>query len=336
MIRRSFAFSGVVAASVIAAATAASAQTTLKLVTQTVASAQDARKMLPQVIAESVAAANVGLAIKVYYDRELVAAAEMFRAVRDGTVDMAIVFLPTSARDVPEVGFHGMPGVAMSREEAKRIGASPATKQFAEVLEAKGVLMIGSYWDALAIGSTRDCVLRPEKLDGVIARGPGRPFEAVVEAAGAIPVPFASPEIPRALKTGAIDLVITTPTSMMVADGHKHLKCMTDPASGAPGMVSVATLVNKTVFGKLNAQQQAALRAAGTKGTEYMEREVAKFADEAVEKIRADGVKIVKLAEADLEAWRKAAEATALRSFAATSPQAGAILKSVRQALGRD
>ena len=336
MIRRTIAISGLMAAVLLHAAGAASAQTTLKLVTQTVASAKDARKELPQVIAKSVAAADVGLAIKVFYNRELLAAGEMYRAVREGTVDMAIVFLPTSARDVPEVGFHGMPGVAMSRAEARRLASSPAAKQFAEVLEAKGVLLIASYWDALAIGSTGECFLRPEKLDGVIARGPGRPFEAVVEAAGAIPVPFASPEIPRALKTGAVDLVITTPTSMMVAGGHKNLKCMTDPASGAPGMVGVATLVNKATFGKLDAQQQAALKAAAAKGAEFMEREVAKHADAAVEQIRADGVKIVKLDEADLDAWRKAAEATALRSFAATSPQAAAILKSAMQALGRE
>lgn len=336
MTRRSFAFSGVVAAAVLAAVSTASAQTSLKLVTQTVASANDARKQLPQVIAESVGAANVGLAIKVFYDRELVAAAEMYRAVREGTVDMAIVFLPTSARDVPEVGFHGMPGVAMGRAEAKRLAGSAATKQFAEVLEAKGVLLLAEYWDALAIGSTGECILRPESLDGMSARGPGRPFEAVVEAAGAIPVPFASPEIPRALKTGAVDLVITTPTSMMVAGGHKNLKCMTDPASGAPGMVGVATLVNKALFGKLNAQQQAALKAAAAKGADFMEREVAKHADAAVEQIRADGVKIVKLEAADLEAWRKIAEATALRSYAAASPQSAAILKSARQALGRE
>jgi TRAP-type C4-dicarboxylate transport system substrate-binding protein len=328
--------SGAVAAIVLAATTAASAQTTLKLVTQTVSTAEDARKRLPQVIAESVAGDKVGLDVKVYYDRELVAAAEMYRAVKDGTVDMAIVFLPTSARDVPEVGFHGMPGVAMGREDAKKINASPAMKQFAEALEAKGVVFLGSYWDGLAIGSTGECIKRPVKLDGVVARGPGRPFEAVVEAAGAIPVPFASPEIPRALKTGAIDLVITTPTSMMVAGGHKHLKCVTDPASGAPGMVGVATLANKAMFGKLNAQQQAALRAAGAKGSAFMEREVAKFADEAIEKIRADGVKIVKLDEADLEAWRKASEGPALRSYAAVSPQAAAILKSALQALNRE
>jgi TRAP-type transport system periplasmic protein len=336
LIRRTFALSGALAAIVLAAAPVASAETTLKLVTQTPASANDARKILPGRIADDVKKANVDLAIKVYFDSELVAAAEMWRAVRDGTVDIAFVYLPVVAREVPEIGFHGMPGVLMKRDDAKAMVGSQAAKQFSEVLEARGAIAMEGYWDALAIGSTGECVRRPVNLDGVISRGPGRPFEALVEAAGAIPVPFASPEIPRALKTGAIDLVITTPTSMTIGDGHKYLKCVTDPNAGAPGMVHTSMLVNKASFGKLTAPQQAALKAAMTRGREYMDVEVAKYSANAVEQIRAAGVQVIKLDDADLEAWRKAAEAVPLREYAAASPQAAAILKSAMQALKRE
>jgi TRAP-type transport system periplasmic protein len=324
------------ATAVLAAAADVAAQTTLKLVTQVVATSNDPRKDLPAKIADGLAAANAGLTIKSYFDSELLTAAEMYRGVREGTVDIALVFLPTSARDVPEIGIHGMPGVLMRRSDAKLFAQSPAQKQLADVLETKGVLLMEGYWDALFIGTTGECIRRPANLDGVIARGPGRPFEAVLEAKGAIPVPFAGPEIPRALKTGAIDLLITSTTAIALGDAYKYMKCMTDPDAGSPGMVHTSFLVNKASFEKLNPQQQAALRAALTKGREWIDVELPKYVSAAIERFRASGVKIIKLEDADLTEWQKSAEAIAFRDYNAASPQAAQILKSAMQAMNRN
>ncbi len=324
------------AAGLLLAATSAQAQTTLKLVTQTGAAATDARKVVPNLVAEEIAKANVGIEVKVYYDSQLIAAAEMWRAVREGTVDMAFVYLPAIARDIPELGILGMPTALAGYADVKPMAQSAATKEIAAVLESKGALLLAGYWDALSIGSTGDCIRRPVDLDGVVARGPGRPFEAVVEAAGAIPVPFASPEIPRALRTGAIDMVITTPASMLLGDGYKFLKCVTDTKGLVPGMVQTSMLVAKGTFEKLNAQQQAAIRAAFAKGADFMQAEVAKGSAAALDQMRAAGVKVVPLEEADMAAWRERSEPVALRSYAAASPAAASILRATRQALGRN
>ncbi len=334
MIRRSLMLFASVA--VMAWGVSAQAQTVLKVATQTTAGAKDARKAVMQLITDEVAKANAGVTVKVYYDSELVAASEMWRAVMDGTVDSSFVFLPAIARDIPEINIHGMPGVMTSWDDVKKFRDSSANKQISAVLEKRGVLLLGGYWDAVAVGSTGECIRRPADLDGVVARGPGRPFEAVVESAGAIPVPFPSPEIPRALKTGAVDMVITSAPSMVAGDGHKHLKCVTDTANRFPGMVHTSMLMNKAAFEKLNPAQQAAFKAALDKGAEFMFTALKTGSAETVARMRSEGVKVAAIEEADLAEWNRRAKAVAHRDYAATSPASAAILQAALQAVGRE
>lgn len=333
MFRRLLAISVAVAAGAVLAP--AQAQTVLKLVTQTPATVTDARKLYPAMVADATAAANSGLTLKVYYEGQLVTANEMWRALVDGTIDLGIIFLPTGTRDVPEIGLMAMPSVLTKQDDIKKLNASPAMKQFAAALEKRGILYLGGYWDTLTIASTGDCVRRPLDLMGVAARGPGRPFEVVLESAGAIPVPFTAADIPRALKTGAVDLIITTSPSLMVGDGPKSIRCVSDSTAAVPGMVQTSMVANKAAFENLTPDQQAALRAGIDKGVAYMQSEVVKGAAEAMERLRGMGVNVFKLADADIAAWRERSEALALRDYAASSLESAAILKSAMQSLGR-
>lgn len=329
----------VAGAAFVAAAFAAQplrAELVLKYVTQTAASAADSRKVAPKLIADTVAAANVGVSIKVYYDGELLATSELWRGVREGAVDIVSVYLPAVVRDVPELALHGLPAILTRFDDIPRLNASPAIKQLGQVLEQKGVVVLGGYWDALAIGSTGDCVRRPVNLDGLVARAPGRAYEMIVEAGGAVPVPFASPEIPRALKTGAVDVVISTPSALVTGNGHKYLKCVTDPAAGTPGMVYVATIISKAVYDKLSAPQREAVRAAAAKGGDYLQADSRKYSAEAIEQMRKDGAKVVQLDDGDLDAWRAQAEALAHRDYGKASPAAATILESARGAVARN
>lgn len=333
MLHRLSAFA--LAAALSAGVASAHAQTVLKLVTQTPASVTDARKDYPGILADATAAANTGLTLKVYFESQLVTANEMWRALVDGTIDLGIIFLPTGTRDVPEIGLMAMPSVLTKQDDIMKLNASPAMKQFAAALEKRGILYLGGYWDTLTIASTGECVRQPVDLMGVAARGPGRPFEVVLESAGAIPVPFTAADIPRALKTGAVDLIITTSPSLMVGDGPKSLRCVSDSTAAVPGMVQTSLVANKAAFEKLTPDQQAALRAAAAKGIAHMQAEVAKGAAQAMDRLRGMGVTVFKLDEADIAQWRARSQALALREFAASSPDSAAILKSALQSLGR-
>lgn len=333
--RRSLAALSVFAASLSLAASAG-AQQVLKLATQVLAVQQDARKEVTTVFANGVAEANSGVTVKIYYEGELVGAAEMWNAMRSGTIDMAFIFMPTSVRDVPEVGIAGMPGLMTTRAEVKKMQDSEAMRLLGKALEAKGILMVGDYWDGLAVGSARGCVRRPEGLDGVVARGAGRWYDLMLENAGAIPVPFPAAEIPRALKTGAVEMVITSPSSMMAGGGHKFLKCVSDTKNFTVGMSQTAMLIAKASYDKLSKDQQAAIHQGVAKARAYMDAELAKNSANAIEKMRSDGLEVGDMNADDMAAWQSRASESAFREYAKLSPQSAEIMKAALQTLGRE
>lgn len=314
----------------------AQAQQILKLATQILAVQTDARKEVTTVFANGVAEAKSGIAVKIYYEGELVGAAEMWNAMREGTIDMAFIFMPTSVRDVPEVGIAGMPGLMTSRDDVKKIQDSEAMKLLNKTLEAKGVMMIGDYWDGLTVGSARGCVRRPEGLDGVVARGAGRWYDLMLENAGAIPVPFPAAEISRALKTGAVEMVITSPSSMMAGGGHKFLKCVADTKNNTVGMSQTAMLMAKPAYDKLSKEQQAAIHQGVAKARAYMDAELAKTSAAGIAKMKSDGLEVVEISADDVVVWQNRARDSAFREYAKLSPQSAAIMKAALQSLGRE
>lgn len=320
----------------LALALPAQAQQVLKLATQILAVQTDARKEVTTVFANGIAEANAGIAVKIYYEGELVGAAEMWNAMREGTIDMAFIFMPTSVRDVPEVGIAGMPGLMTSRDDVKKIQDSEAMKLLNKTLEAKGVLMIGDYWDGLAVGSAKGCVKRPEGLDGVVARGAGRWYDLMLENAGAIPVPFPAAEISRALKTGAVEMVITSPSSMMAGGGHKFLKCVSDTKNNTVGMSQTAMLMAKPAYDKLTKEQQAAIHQGVAKARAYMDAELAKTSAAGIAKMKSDGLEVVEMSADDMVVWQNRARDSAFREYAKLSPQSAAIMKAALQSLGRE
>lgn len=314
----------------------AQAQQVLKLATQILAVQTDARKEVTTVFANGIGEAKSGIAVKIYYEGELVGAAEMWNAMREGTIDMAFIFMPTSVRDVPEVGIAGMPGLMTSRDDVKKIQDSEAMKLLNKTLEAKGVMMIGDYWDGLTVGSARGCVRRPEGLDGVVARGAGRWYDLMLENAGAIPVPFPAAEISRALKTGAVEMVITSPSSMMAGGGHKFLKCVADTKNNTVGMSQTAMLMAKPAYDKLSKEQQAAIHQGVAKARAYMDAELAKTSAAGIAKMKSDGLEVVEISADDVVVWQNRARDSAFREYAKLSPQSAAIMKAALQSLGRE
>ncbi len=314
----------------------AAAQIELKLATQILAVQTDARKEVTTVFAKGVAEANAGIGVKIYYEGELVGAAEMWNAMRNGTIDMSFMFMPTSIRDVPEVGIAGMPGLMTSRDDVKKIQDSEAMKLLGKALEAKGVMMVGDYWDGLTVGSARGCVKRPEGLDGVVARGAGRWYDLMLENAGAIPVPFPAAEISRALKTGAVEMVITSPSSMMAGGGHKFLKCVADIKTNTVGMSQTAMLIAKPAYDKLSKEQQAAIHQGVAKARAYMDAELTKTSAAGIAKMHADGLELTQMSADDIVVWQNLARDSAFREYAKQSAQSAAIMKAALAALGRE
>lgn len=308
---------------------------TLIYATQTTKNATDYRRDIPAILVEELKKANAGVELKIHFEGELVTASELWRAVTGGSADIVNAFLPTTSGSPAEVLFTGLPALLGGTPDIDKLAASDALKVFDGALRSHGAVLLGGYWDLLAIGSTGECITKPQDLDKLAVRGPGKAYDMLYTAQGSITVPLPSPEIPRALKTGAVDSVTTTLSSMTVGNGHKYLKCMTDPTVAVPGMVYVATLMSAKSFGSLPAERQQAVLAAGREMSARVQAEANKATTATLERVRADGVKIVAMSAADVAAWRAAAERTAWAQFRKASPAADQMITAAAAAVAR-
>ena len=217
----------------------------------------------------------------------------------------------------------------------EKLAASDALKLFDAAIRPHGAVLLGGYWDLLSIGSTGECITKPQDLDRLAVRGPGKAYDMLYAAQGSITVPQPSPEIPRALKTGAVDSVTTTLSSMTVGNGHKFLKCITDPTVAVPGMVYVATLMSVKSFEALPADRQKAVLEAGKQMSVRVQAEANKATSATLDRMRADGVKVVAMSPEDVAAWRAAAEQSAWAQFRKASPAADQMITAAAAAVAR-
>ncbi|WP_119419603.1 TRAP transporter substrate-binding protein [Desertibaculum subflavum] len=323
-----------IGATLLVAAQPAPAQT-LIYATQTTKNATDYRREIPAITAEELKRANAGIELKVHFEGELVTASELWRAVTGGSADIVSAFLPTTSGSPAEVLFTGLPALLGGSADIEKLAASEALKLFDGALRTHGAVLVGGYWDLLAIGSTGECITNPQQLDKLAVRGPGKAYDMLYASQGGITVPLPSPEIPRALKTGAVDSVTTTLSSMTVGNGHKYLKCITDPTVAVPGMVFVATLMSAKSFDALPPERQKAVLEAGRQMSVRVQAEANKATSATLDRIRADGVKIVGISPADVAAWRAAAERSAWAQFRKASPAADQMITAAAAAIAR-
>lgn len=323
-----------IGAVLLAASHPVSAQT-LVYATQTTKNATDYRKEIPAILAEELAKANSGIELKIHFEGELVKAAELWRAVTGGGADIVSAFLPTTTGSPSEVLFSGLPALLGGPADIEKLAASGALKLFDAALRAQGAVLLGGYWDLLSIGSTGECITKPQDIERLAVRGPGKAYDMLYTWQGGITVPLPSPEIPRALRTGAVDSVTTTLSSMTVGGGHKYLKCVTDPTVAVPGMVFVATLMSAKSFGALPAERQQAVLAAGEQMSKRVQAEANKATSATLDRIRGDGVKVVAMSPEDVAAWRAAAEKSAWAQFRKASPAANEMMTAAAAAVAR-
>jgi TRAP-type C4-dicarboxylate transport system substrate-binding protein len=106
--------------------TAATAQTVLKASHQFPGGKGDVRDEMVQMIAREVAAANVGLEIKVFPGSSLVKATEQWKAMLTGQIDMTSFPLDYAVRLPPAVRRHADARPGQGPRACKRINELPS------------------------------------------------------------------------------------------------------------------------------------------------------------------------------------------------------------------
>lgn len=280
----------------------------------------DVRDEMVQIIAREVNAARVGLEIKVYPGASLVKAAEQWKAMRSGQIDMSSFPLDYASGFHPQFGATLMPGLVKSHAHALRLNKSPFMDEMRKIIEAGGARVLADAWLAGAFGAKDKCIRVPDDVKGMKIRSAGSTFAEMWAGAGASITSVASNEVYNALQQGVITGTDTSTGSMVSFRLYEQLQCVTAPGDHALWFMYEPVLISMRSWNKLNDQQKAALTAASQKAEAYFAAESAKLDEKMDEAFKKAGREVITLNEAQFNAWREVAQRTSYKAFADKVP----------------
>ncbi len=304
----------------VGAGTAGAADIVLKASHQFPGGKGDVRDEMVQMIARDVAAAKVGLEIKVFPGSSLVKAQEQWKAMQTGQIDMTSFPLDYASGFHPQFGATLMPGLVKGHAHARRINDSAFMKDIKAIIDEGGVRVLADAWLAGAFGGKDKCIRKPEDAAGMKIRSAGSTFAQMWAGAGASIVSIPSSEVYNALQQGVAQGTDTSSGSFVSFRLYEQLKCLTAPGDNALWFMYEPVLISKKSWDRLNDAQKKALTAASKKAEDYFEAESKKLDDKLVETYKANKVEVVTLTDAEAEAWRAVAQKTSYKEFADKVP----------------
>lgn len=293
-----------------------SAEVNLKASHQWPGGKGDIRDEMVQMIAREVAAAKVGVNIKVYPGKSLYKPKEQWAAVAKGKLDITAFPLAYAGGRHPEFNLTLMPGLVKNHEHAQRLNKSAFMDRIKAIMDKAGVMVLADTWLAGGFVSKKKCVLWPDDVKGQTFRAAGKAFNEMLAGAGASITSMPSSEIYSALQTGVLDGANTSSASLVSYRIYEQVSCLTAPGDYALWFMYEPILMSKKTFNKLNKAQQDAILAAGRKAEQFA-YEGARQADrKLVDTYTAHGVKVVYMNADQYQAWKAIAEKTSYKNFA--------------------
>lgn len=280
----------------------------------------DVRDEMVQLIAREVAAANVGLEIKVFPGSSLVKPQEQWKAMLSGQIDMSSLPLDYASGFHPQFGATLMPGLVKSHAHAERINASPFMADIKSVIDQGGVRVLADAWLAGAFAGKDKCIRKPEDVAGLKVRSAGSTFAQMWAGAGASIVSIPSSEVYNALQQGVAQATDTSTGSFVSFRLYEQVKCVTAPGDNGLWFMYEPVLISKKSWERLNDAQKKALTAASKKAEAYFSAESKKLDEKMVETFKKSNVEVVTLSDAEADAWRAVAQKTSYKVFAEKVP----------------
>ena len=303
-----------------ACGTAVAADVVLKASHQFPGGKGDVRDEMVQMIAREVAAAKVGLEIKVFPGSSLVKPNEQWKAMQTGQIDMTAFPLDYASGAHPQFGATLMPGLVKSHAHARRINDSAFMKDIKAIIEKGGAMVLADAWLAGAFGGKDKCIRKPDDAAGVKVRSAGSTFAQMWAGAGASIVSVPSSEVYNALQQGVAQATDTSTGSFVSFRLYEQIKCITAPGDNALWFMYEPVLISKKSWDKLNDAQKKALTAASQKAEDYFDKESQGLDQKMVDTFKQNKVEVVTLTDAEAQAWRDVAQKTSYKEFAEKVP----------------
>ncbi|KAA5605872.1 ABC transporter substrate-binding protein [Roseospira marina] len=275
----------------------------------------DLRDEMVQIIAREVAAANVGIDVRVYPGAQLFKPREQWNAMVKGVLDISAFPLDYASGQHPQFSATLMPGLVKNHEHALRLNDSPFMDDIEAIINEAGVVVLADTWLAGGFVGKEHCIVAPDDASGQTMRAAGPAFEQMLVGAGASIASMPSSEIYTALQTGVLDGANTSSGSFLSYRIYEQVACLTPPGDYALWFMYEPILMSKRTWDSLSEEQQAAFQSAGEKA-EYYAYEAAKEVDgKMVSAFENAGVEIAHMDADQFKAWLAIADKTSYAAF---------------------
>ena len=250
--------------------------------------------------------------IKVYPGASLVSGDQTkeFTALRQGIIDVAVGSTINWSPQVKELNLFALPFLMPDHKAIDALTHGRVGKKMFDVLAERDVVPLAWGENGFReVSNSKKPVRTPEDLKGLKMRVVGSPlFLATFNALGANPTQMSWADAQSAMATGAVDgqenpLAVFNAAKLHTI-GQKHLTLwgyVADP---------LIFVVNKTVWASWTPEDQQAVREAALQAAkEEVARARAGISagdDALLKEIEANGVSVVRLSDAERDAFRKA------------------------------
>jgi TRAP-type transport system periplasmic protein len=286
----------------------------------------DARDRAARVFVGEVEKRTRELSLRVYPSSSLnIKPSDLFVALQDGSVEMAIYPLVYAASKVPEFSLAGLPALVPNVEAAHALKSSAIFLMLQSLAEDNGFRILALLWNPGGfLGKQRE-ISGPASVHGLRIRVSEPLFGVMLKDAGASVTTMPSNEILGALQSGSLDSVVTTYETMLSLKIYEVAKFAT---IGSPSvfMGFSPLVVSLSTWQKLTPEQQAIFDEAAAIADRYYESEQLNVERRTIATLRKAGVSVHRMTKEEYLAWLQTAQQTAWMEYAKVNPRARELL----------
>lgn len=281
----------------------------------------DFRDRMCRIFARDLAKKTGGsLTGEVYPNSSLVKTVAQFSALRRGALDMSLYPLNYAGGEVAEVNIGFMPAVISSYDQGYAWKKAEIGRKLDALLAEKGVLIVSWLWQGGGMASRVHPIVEPDNVKGLKVRGGSREMDLMLKGAGAAVVSMPSNELYAAMQTGAMDVAMTSSTSLISFRLEELAKNLTTARGKGFYFIFEPLLISKQIFDALTKAEQQAVMEVG-ENLEKFGRDQAQADDVAVAKVfEKAGAKAHDMNQAQADKWKALARDTAWKDYAEKSP----------------
>lgn len=289
-------------------------------------STADVRHKVAQIVADEVAAADVGLEVRIFPSKSLFKPREQYKPLSRGQLDMTVFPLSYAGGQQPAYNLTLMPGLVKNHDHAARLNESAFMGRIEEIMAGDDVMVLVHGYLAGGFVGKDKCITAPEDVQGLQTRAAGKAFEQMLAGAGASIASMASSEIYNAMQTGVLTAANTSSSSFVSYRIYEQVACYTPASDVALWFMYQPMLMNKSTFDGLTPEQQRALRDGAAKAEAFYLEEAKKQDANSAKVFAENGVEIAEMSQKEFDAWRALAQETSYKKFVEDTPGGQALL----------